>query len=271
MSVPALVDPRAITRAAVEFDPAVEVEVRAWCERVLAVLAEHRAARAESNPSAERARIARFLRLSSEVAGILGLELGRVTESAGLTRAAALVAAEVRSADTERKLALRFLGTALEAMGEMGAYAARLTVGMSLDDVASLLHYQELTADALVAHLPAEMVPILRAQLDLLVAFECLDAPIEELTEWAQRALVGSRNVRAWLATGAPTSMRGEIARLRSAFAWVDWDDDDVAAEIAPWPRQTGRQGIGADGLRDARDPAASEADRAHRPHPSAD
>jgi hypothetical protein len=238
MALPSLVDPREIERAAVQRDPAVEAEVRSWSRRVLELLAEHRSAGASTEDGRERARIQDFVRLSSELTGILGVDLFEVTESAGLARASALVAAELGAAETERKLALRFLETALEAMAEIGAYAGRLVSGLSLEELASLLHYQEIGAEALVVSLPSEIVPVLRAQLDLLVAFECLDAPIEELTVWAQRALVGSRNVRAWLTTAAPTSMRGEIARMRAVLAWAQWNDDDVAAEMAPWPNR---------------------------------
>jgi hypothetical protein len=77
---------------------------------------------------------------------------------------------------------------------------------------------------------------VLRFQLDVMIALDVLDASLEELTFWAYRAITNTRRVEALPIDALSSQIRGELARVRSRNAWVGWDDEEIARELAPWP-----------------------------------
>jgi len=97
--------------------------------------------------------------------------------------------------------------------------------------------------DELSRHIEAEDLAmessdrvVLRFQLDVMVALDVLDAPLDELTFWAFRAITDARRVEALPAAMTSNVLRGELARLRSRRSWLAWDVAEIAKELAPWP-----------------------------------
>lgn len=146
-----------------------------------------------------------------------------------------LLRRELNAAEAERKFALRQVEQAAHTFGvfveSVGAIFASLPASDAhawLGDVASHVRIEDLalsTADRVV----------LRFQIDLSVALDALDAPIDELTFWAFRAETGARRVEA-LPSPTVTGLRGELARLRSQRSWLNWDATEIQQELAPWP-----------------------------------
>jgi len=87
-----------------------------------------------------------------------------------------------------------------------------------------------------VALMIADERTVARFQLDVLIAISVMDGPIDELTFWAFRAITGARKVEARADRAAEARQLGELARIRTRRAWIDWSASDVASEIAPWP-----------------------------------
>ena len=77
---------------------------------------------------------------------------------------------------------------------------------------------------------------VARFQMDVLVGLDAMDAPLEELTYWAFRAVTGARKVEAMPAPVFLRGLKGELAHIRTRRAWRDWDQNDLAEELAPWP-----------------------------------
>ncbi|MBZ0118389.1 MAG: hypothetical protein K8H88_15405 [Sandaracinaceae bacterium] len=78
---------------------------------------------------------------------------------------------------------------------------------------------------------------LLRWTLDVIVALVVMEGDIDDLAFWARRALEGARFARALRDAHGPLDLRGELAKARAQLAWTDWDDEDVATELAPWPQ----------------------------------
>lgn len=149
-----------------------------------------------------------------------------------------LIEAEPASADTERKLSIRFLEQSLDTLGVLIEWVAKLHEELA----ASGLLAEELTdrLDEVLTEgepdLDPQSLSLSRWQLDLLVALRCLRSSPEELAWWAKRCATGSRKVSAMLASPALREWRGEVARRRARSSWKRWDDEELERELAPWP-----------------------------------
>jgi len=111
---------------------------------------------------------------------------------------------------------------------------------------AAALELERLPADALTQLLsvlsPTDMMAspsdtlALRWQVDLFLALDSVNSDLEELRFWSDRAVLGARKVRAVTGSSPALAMRADLIRQRAKNVWHDWDDDDVAREVAPWP-----------------------------------
>jgi len=147
-----------------------------------------------------------------------------------------LVRKELIAAEPERKLALRHIeqavhryGVLMESLGAALGVLPPSAVVTLLDELAE----EAKSGDVPISH--DERV-VLRFQLDVIVALDVLDGPLDELTFWAFRAITDARRVEAMPAPITPSGLRGELARVRARRAWVGWDAAEVAKELAPWP-----------------------------------
>lgn len=142
-----------------------------------------------------------------------------------------LIERELATAETERKFALRQIEQAANTFGVL--------VEGFLAFVALVPMPTQSELAAVIAKAPAEVWALsdddralLRFELDLAMALESLEAPLEELTYWASRAIRSARRLQVTQLPG----LRGEQARVRSRRSWVQWDAEDLRQELAPWP-----------------------------------
>lgn len=150
-----------------------------------------------------------------------------------------LVRKEFEVSEPERKLALRHIEHAVHVFGVLMESVGAALAEVPLASLATLL-------DELNDHVRSGEVPmsetdrvVLRFQLDVMVAFDVLDAPLDELTYWAYRAMTGARRVEANPNVVSPAGLRGELARIRARRSWMSWDQEEVAKELAPWPKRS--------------------------------
>jgi hypothetical protein len=178
---------------------------------------------------------------------VFGLEAGRLVGSAfadimrlGLNATLGdLVRKELETADTERKLALRQLEQAAHTFGVLTESLGMILSGVPADSIAAALEDWTLLTSRGELRLQEHERTAARFQLELLVALECMDAPIEELTYWAFRAITSARKVEALPAASLFGGLRGELARARARRAWQHWDEREIEKELAPWPSAT--------------------------------
>ena len=142
---------------------------------------------------------------------------------------------ELLAAEAERKLALRHLEQAVHTYGVQVESFGAAVADLPLGSVSALL-------EEVAEHIKSGELPlsggdrvVFRFQLDVMVALDVVDGPLEELTFWAFRTITGARRVAA-MPQIAPTGLRGELARLRARRSWAAWDPEEVARELAPWP-----------------------------------
>jgi hypothetical protein len=198
------------------------------------LLDEVRRDRPGEGSAAETAALVRGSLLGLSSVRLLGPAFVEVLR-AGLNQALAdLLRKEIAAAETERKLALRHVEQAVHRYGVlMESLGAELGT-LPPSSIISLL--DELAEQAQAGELPIrddERI-VLRFQLDVLVALDVLDAPLDELAFWAFRAITDSRRVEAMPAP-VTSGLRGELARVRARSAWVGWDAAEVAKELTPW------------------------------------
>jgi len=146
-----------------------------------------------------------------------------------------LLREELSAAETERKFALRQIEQAAHTLGVLVESVGAILATMPAADTRALL--SELVPERRLDDLPLTALDrlVLRFQLDLSVALDALDAPIDELTFWAYRAAIGARRVEA-LPSSAVVALGGEVARLRSRRSWLNWGASEIQQELAPWP-----------------------------------
>lgn len=180
------------------------------------------------------AGLARFGLRSFKVLGVAFLDVVRGQLQAALT---AIVEKEIGSAEAQRMLALRHIQLALHRYGVVleGVWTSLANVPASAVD--QLIASWDESIDAGVALMIDDERIVARFQLDVLVAITVLDAPLEELTFWAFRAITGARRVEALGDRAAETRRLGERARARTRNAWTEWSSQDVVSEVAPWNR----------------------------------
>lgn len=185
----------------------------------------------------ETAVLMRLMRLSMSTYRLLQTSFLEVLRQNLHHALSELVRKELATAEVARRLALRHIGKAVDAYGvlmEGFAVALRslpsLAVAMIMDEFD-----ERITTMGEVPMEDNDRI-VLRFQLDVMVALDVLDASLEELTKWAFRAITSARQVEALPIGALSSQIRGDLARVRSRHAWVDWDDEQVAREFAPWP-----------------------------------
>ncbi len=160
-----------------------------------------------------------------------------VVQRSSLNQALAdLVRKELIAADAERKLALRHIEQAVHAYGVLVESIWAALSDLPPSSVRTL--FEDLSTHVKMGEFQLTETDrtVLRLQLDVMVALDVLDAPIEELTHWAFRAITDARRVEALPPVLSPAGLRGELARLRSRRSWLSWDAAELAEELAPWP-----------------------------------
>jgi len=235
MGLPALMSPE--TWVVLPPLPAVEPSALAHlASDVRSLLDDARQNRpAEGTPAETKAlvRVALFGFASLRVLGpgFIGVQ------RENLNRALAeLLRRELDAAEPERKLALRHIE---QAVHKYGVLTESMWAVLGTLPAASMPEM----VDELSRHIEAEDLAmessdrvVLRFQLDVMVALDVLDAPLDELTFWAFRAITDARRVEALPAAMTSNVLRGELARLRSRRSWLAWDVAEIAKELAPWP-----------------------------------
>jgi hypothetical protein len=215
--------------------PVDEAALESVTAGMRAVLDDARRARPAEGSQEETAVLQRFWASSLSFARVLGPAF-LVSVRSGVNESLSdLVRKEVATAEAERKLALRHIeqavhryGVMMESLGSALAELPAASSGALIEELA-----EHVPSEALK---DAEARLTLRFQLDVMVALDVLDAPLDELSFWAFRALTDARRVEAIAGATSPAGLRGELARHRSQRSWVAWDAAEIAKELAPWP-----------------------------------
>jgi hypothetical protein len=200
------------------------------------LLAEVRRLRPADGTDEELPALLRLARFSLSSMHVLGQSFVDVFRGGVNTALGELLRKELEAAETERKLALRQIEQALHTFGVLIESVGAVMAGMPEATLRTWLYESAERASAPNFVLaPGERV-ILRFELDLTMALDSLDGPLEELTHWAFRAVAGARRVEALPSPIVPAGLHGELARVRSRSAWRGWDADEIERELAPWP-----------------------------------
>jgi hypothetical protein len=179
-----------------------------------------------------------LLRLSAfglSAARVLGSEFLRVQRNGINQLLGDLVRKELATAEAERKLALRHIQRAVDRYGVImetfGAVLGDLPPG-SVEGLFDELAHQMRSGAIVLQELDRVS---LRFQLDVMVAVDVLDGPIDDLTFWAFRAITDARRVDA-IPGVSSAGLRADLARVRARRSWLAWDATQIAGELAPWP-----------------------------------
>lgn len=202
-------------------------------QRRSALVEQVKASRPVEGSPAEMAALLELARFGAAASALFGPSLVPACRHGVEVGMRELLAGELRAAETERKFALRQLEQALDTFGVLMESFARALGELAAPSIGDLVNEALRVVED--EGLPPEARLLLRFELDLFMAFESLDGPLVELTDWAFGAAVGARKVQALPSPGAD-ALRGEIARLRARTAWKSWDADEVAEELGPWP-----------------------------------
>jgi hypothetical protein len=224
--------------------PAIELAASERLAELRALLVDVRRDRPEEGTPAEITALVRasILGLSSiqlfGPAFVIGL---RANVNAALTD---LVRKEASTAQPERKLALRHIEQAVHRYGVLVEALSAALGELPPTSLLMLLNEASEQVKSGEIEIGDDERVIPRFQLSLFVALDVLDAPTEELTFWAFRAINDARRVEALPPPAIPLGLsrrgsRGELARLRTRRAWLEWDAAEVAKELAPWPGPT--------------------------------
>ncbi len=216
-----VVDPQALAK--------LETEMRLLLDDV------RRTRPAERTPE-EDAALLRIARIGYTGMRALGPGFGQILRG-NLNRALnELISKELSTAEPKRKLALRHLQQSVHRYGVLMESLVAVLGGLNAVELSTLLTELEQNAAAEISLGSDAERLVVRFQLDVLVALDVLDAPLDELTFWSFRALTDARRVEALPAPVAVAGFAGELARARSRNAWVSWDAAEIAKELAPWP-----------------------------------
>jgi hypothetical protein len=235
MGLPALLLPEtwAATVSLPPVDPVARGRLRAEVNHLLADV--RRVRPAEGTPQ-ETAALVRVSLLGLATLRLLGSQFLKALRPGVNHALEDLVRKELVAAEPERKLALRHVeqavhryGVLIESLGASLSGLPDLSLAPLLDELADQVKAGEVPVGE------AERI-VLRFQLNLLVALDVLDAPLDELTFWAYRAITDARRVEAMPAPVMPSGLRGELARIRAKRAWLSWDAEEASKELAPWP-----------------------------------
>ncbi len=228
--------PRLASAREVQLPQGVSREAVARLERdARELVADYVRARPRPGSAEEHPFHLRYVEFSAAAASVLRLSFLSVSRENLLAATRSLVDHELATDDAARKFALRQLAQATETAG-----VVLERVGAALEQVGpAVLDGPVTDAIRLVVAggrpIEADERSMLRFGLDLSAAFISLDAPLEELTEWALRCAVNGRRVLALLPTFDLVEFRSELVRFRAKRAWTKWSPEDVEQEIAPW------------------------------------
>lgn len=235
MGLPALLFPEsqvAPPLIAPEAVPTLRTELRS----VLDDVRKSRPAEGTPEETAALTRVSRFSLLTYRLLQTSFLEILRQNLHQVL---ADLVSKELATAEPARRLALRHIQQAVDRYGVLMEAIAAALANVS---ASTMKHFMEEAAEQ-AASGELELEPadrlVLRFQLDVIVALDVLDAPLEELTFWAFRAITSTHRIEALPIDSLASQIRGELARVRARHAWDDWDDEEIERELAPWPKSS--------------------------------
>lgn len=197
--LPALTLPESLLPA--DLAPELRERVGAWRETWCVLRGRVRTERPEAGSDAESAVLIDFLKaLSGPMLDVAPFAGGFVRQ--GIERGLDdLLRQEFSAAETERKLALRHLQGSLEVFGELFASVREQLRGVSDEQFTQAFTEAARTVTRDPAeYLTADARTLIRWELTLFVALDTRTESLEELTFWAHRAIVCSREVRALMA-----------------------------------------------------------------------
>lgn len=203
---------------------------RATAERFGALLGRLRAERPAPGSNALRSVMAEWLEMVAELGPVWAQAMDAGVDDWFLSTARS----EIEEDPTiERRLALRWLESALDTLVRLFALFRRLLP----DRPAPRADLVPLPTSG-GGSLPPEIELTLQLQLDIFVALECLDdgAEPDELAFWCRRAHRSAADVELLIPAPLDAVVRGNRARQEAASAWDDWDEEEIAREVIPWP-----------------------------------
>jgi hypothetical protein len=197
------------------------------------------AARPLEGTEAEANALMDFVNLAFSVADAFGRDILAAVRGGIEHGLVVILEAELQDAPVQRKLALRHLGRATETFGlfvETANAVMQSGPPDAVDSVSGLL-----TEQATEHRLPLDEDSrcLLRFELNLMMAYDALDAADEELAYWAMKAVSSARQVQAVQLPRLAVSIRSEIARVRARRGWDGWDSAEIEREMAPWTAST--------------------------------
>ena len=148
----------------------------------------------------EHAALRLLVRLGLSMAGALGPEFVEALRSGVDKGLSELIAKELATAETARKFALRQIEQGLHTFGVLVESIAAVVADLPAPSVAMLLAEGARKLEHGDASFSADERLFLRFDLDLLMAFESLDGPLDELTY--------------------PTEARGELPQQAARLAF---------------------------------------------------
>jgi hypothetical protein len=199
------------------------------------LLSDARRSRPTENTPEETDALLRFSAFGLSAARLLGSEFLKVQRNGINQLLGDLVREELATAEAERKLALRHIQRAVDRYGVIMETFGALLHELPPASVARLfdeLAHQMRSGNVVLQEWDRVT---LRFQLDVMVAVDVLDGPIEDLAFWAFRAVTGARRVEA-LPGVSSAGLRADLARVRARRSWLAWDAAQIAGELAPWP-----------------------------------
>ena len=234
MAVPALVLPKRWFPEALTPEVLQQIENKRP-ERDELIVEVQRTRPKDGSPE-EAEALLRLMRLTLPLASDVAVTLFDTFRGGIEAGLAELVAKEREGAEPARQVALRHVEHSIHTFGviiESWAHLMRSVPPATLE-----LLFGQFNMIIEDGHLPMsedERI-ILRFELDLMVALECIDQDLETLAYWALRAVTGSRRIEAMPSPKLPAALRGELARARARLSWKDWDDQESRREFARWP-----------------------------------
>ncbi|MGM0578174.1 MAG: hypothetical protein ACQEXJ_20790 [Myxococcota bacterium] len=189
---------------------------------------------AEGSPEETR-WLLRLARLAHELLEELGVERGRLLTDTFEEMVADFEQREASASAARDRFSWRLLNQALEDYGAVVYLAAEAARDYPREDlVADLDEALALNADRDWV-LAEPVAAVLRADSALLMAVVAAGESSDRFHEAARRALRATRRMLAQLQPAPLTGLRGELAARAARHTWNDWDEHDVATELAAW------------------------------------
>lgn len=230
--------PEPHVRDAEQIDVAALGDLRA---KLQTLLAEMRRERPEAGSDAETEMLLRMSLFGLEAMKLLGPGYVTLLRAGIHATIGELVRRELETAEVERKLALRHLEQAGHTLGVLAESLGSVLASVPAGSLTGFFEEVVALAAAGKISMGERGRIVARFQLDVLVAMDAMDAPLDELTYWAYRAITGAHKVNAMPGPEMLGGLHGELARIRARRAWMNWDEAEVAEELAPWPAAPSR------------------------------